>query len=49
LFQSVQVNVDAGALPQPTDTQRRFLKIPINVFRPDPTAVSLEGVEAVDD
>ena len=42
LFQSVQVNVDAGALPQPARGERRYLKIPINVFRPEPTAVSLE-------
>lgn len=34
LFQSIQVNVDAGALPQPSQNERRFLKIPINVFRP---------------
>lgn len=35
LFQSVQVNIDAGALPKPTDGEKRFLKIPVNVFRPD--------------
>lgn len=35
LFQSVQVNVDAGALPEPSSNKRRYLKIPINVFRPD--------------
>jgi glyoxylase-like metal-dependent hydrolase (beta-lactamase superfamily II) len=34
LFQSVQVNVDAGALPKPADNRVRYLKIPINVFRP---------------
>ncbi|MEM1348008.1 MAG: MBL fold metallo-hydrolase [Myxococcota bacterium] len=34
LFQSVQVNVDAGALPKPSDNQVAYLKIPINVFRP---------------
>lgn len=34
LFQSVQVNVDAGALPQPSGNERRYLKIPLNVFRP---------------
>jgi len=32
LFQSVQVNVDAGALPQPAANERRYLKIPINAF-----------------
>lgn len=31
LFQSVQVNVDAGRLPE-----TRYLKIPLNVFRPAP-------------
>jgi glyoxylase-like metal-dependent hydrolase (beta-lactamase superfamily II) len=36
LFQSVQVNVDAGALPDPADNERRYLKIPINAFRPPP-------------
>lgn len=38
LFQSVQVNVDAGRLPDPSDNEIRYLRIPINVFRP--TAVS---------
>ncbi len=36
LFQSVQVNVDAGTLPQPADNEVRYLKIPINAFRPTP-------------
>ncbi len=36
LFQSVQVNVDAGALPDPADNRTRYLKIPINAFRPQP-------------
>lgn len=36
LFQSVQVNVDAGSLPDPADNKQRYLKIPINVFRPQP-------------
>lgn len=35
LFQSVQVNVDAGALPQPADNEIRYLRIPVNVFRPE--------------
>lgn len=35
LFQSVQVNIDAGALPEPTDNEIRYLRIPINVFRPE--------------
>lgn len=34
LFQSVQVNVDAGKLPDPHHNEIRYLKIPINVFRP---------------
>ena len=33
LFHSVQVNVDAGRLPEP-QREHRFLKIPINVFKP---------------
>ena len=33
LFQSVQVNVDAGRLP-PAEGEIRYLKIPLNVFRP---------------
>jgi len=36
LFQSVQVNIDAGALPDASGNQKRYLKIPINVFRPEP-------------
>ncbi len=36
LFQSVQVNVDAGKLPQPHENNIRYLKIPVNVFRPEP-------------
>ena len=35
LLQSVQVNVDAGSLPEQRDTGLRYLKIPINAFRPD--------------
>ena len=35
LFQSVQVNVDAGNLPEPHDNEIRYLRIPVNVFRPD--------------
>jgi glyoxylase-like metal-dependent hydrolase (beta-lactamase superfamily II) len=36
LFQSVQVNVDAGNLPKPSDNEMQYLKIPINIFRPEP-------------
>ncbi len=43
LFQSVQVNVDAGSLPQPGGNQIRFLKIPINAFKPaEPLAPDTE-------
>lgn len=38
LFQSVQVNVDAGKLPEPSDNEVRYLRIPVNVFKPDPNA-----------
>lgn len=34
LFQSVQVNIDAGKLPDPHANEIRYLRIPINVFRP---------------
>lgn len=34
LFQSVQVNVDAGKLPEPSANQVRYLRIPVNVFKP---------------
>lgn len=37
LFQSVQVNVDAGRLPDARPNQIRYLRIPINVFRPRPS------------
>ena len=36
LFQSVQVNVDAGTLPTAHDNGIAYLKIPLNVFRPEP-------------
>ncbi|MGM0558508.1 MAG: MBL fold metallo-hydrolase [Myxococcota bacterium] len=35
LFQSVQVNVDAGKLPAPHKNKISYLRIPVNVFRPD--------------
>jgi glyoxylase-like metal-dependent hydrolase (beta-lactamase superfamily II) len=34
LFQSVQVNIDAGRLPDPQGNEIRYLKIPINIFPP---------------
>lgn len=35
LFQSVQVNVDAGRLPDPNANGVRYLRIPVNLFRPE--------------
>jgi glyoxylase-like metal-dependent hydrolase (beta-lactamase superfamily II) len=37
LFQSIQVNIDAGNLPAPGKNEQRYLKIPVNVFRPTGT------------
>ena len=34
LFQSVQVNIAAGRLPDPNKNEIRYLKIPINIFPP---------------
>jgi len=34
LFPSVQVNVNAGVLPRARENGRRYLNIPINLFRP---------------
>lgn len=48
LFQSVQVNVDAGNLPAKDSNDIRYLRIPLNVFRPEasPDAeLRLEGVD----
>jgi len=42
LFQSVQVNVDAGKLPSPQPNALRYLRIPINVFRPEVDEDALE-------
>jgi hypothetical protein len=28
--------VDAGNLPKPSDNEMQYLKIPINIFRPEP-------------
>lgn len=35
LLQSLQVNIDAGTLPEQEDNEKAYLKIPVNVFRPD--------------
>lgn len=45
LFQSVQVNVDAGRLPEPNKNEIRYLRIPINVFKPSPD----EGTTELDE
>lgn len=34
IFQSVQVNIDAGRLPEPAPNGRRYLRLPLNLFRP---------------
>lgn len=36
LFQSIQVNIDAGELPDEEDSGKSYLKIPVNIFRPAP-------------
>jgi glyoxylase-like metal-dependent hydrolase (beta-lactamase superfamily II) len=41
LFQSVQVNIDAGHLPEPTNGIR-YLKMPLDAFRPTPPTPRLE-------
>lgn len=40
LFQSVQVNIDAGHLPKPVNGIR-YLKMPLDAFRPAPAAPKL--------
>lgn len=32
LYQSIQVNIDAGSLPDPARNGKRYLKIPLNIF-----------------
>lgn len=44
LFQSVQVNIDAGKMPKPTEDKKRYLKIPINVFNL-PAALRCEDIK----
>ena len=36
LFQSIQLNIDAGDLPDAEDSGKAYLKIPVNIFRPEP-------------
>lgn len=43
LFESVQVNVDAGRLPEPRPNGRRYLSLPLNLFAPtDPLGGVIE-------
>lgn len=35
LLQSLQVNIDAGNLPEKEDNGKAYLRIPVNVFRPE--------------
>ena len=37
LFQSIQVNIDAGDLPEVEGSGKAYLKIPVNIFRPEPS------------
>jgi glyoxylase-like metal-dependent hydrolase (beta-lactamase superfamily II) len=37
LFQSIQLNIDAGDLPDAEDSGKAYLKIPVNIFRPEPS------------
>lgn len=48
LFQSIQVNIDAGELPDDEQNGIAYLKIPVNVFKPEPdmSAMELELAEA---
>ena len=45
LFQSVQVNVDGGKLPDPNANEVRYLRIPINAFKPAPSPDSSMTIE----
>jgi glyoxylase-like metal-dependent hydrolase (beta-lactamase superfamily II) len=47
LFQSVQVNVDAGRLPDPNANEIRYLRIPINAFKPAPKPDAQMTIEQV--
>lgn len=48
LFQSVQLNIDAGRLPEPEGNEISYLRIPLNVFRPEPKPDSDLTLEQVD-
>jgi glyoxylase-like metal-dependent hydrolase (beta-lactamase superfamily II) len=43
LYQSVQINIAAGHLPD-VEGETRYLKIPVNVFRPEPSNLHLDDV-----
>jgi glyoxylase-like metal-dependent hydrolase (beta-lactamase superfamily II) len=45
LFQSVQVNVDGGKLPDPNANEVRYLRIPINAFKPAPSPAAPMTIE----
>jgi glyoxylase-like metal-dependent hydrolase (beta-lactamase superfamily II) len=47
LFQSVQVNIDAGRMPEPHANQTRYLRIPINVFKPVVTADARTTIDGI--
>jgi glyoxylase-like metal-dependent hydrolase (beta-lactamase superfamily II) len=47
LFQSVQVNVDGGKLPDPNANKVRYLRIPINAFKPAPAPDAPMTIERV--
>lgn len=49
LFQSIQLNVDAGRLPEPSENEVRYLRIPLNVFRPEPTPDAELSLELLDE
>ena len=34
LLPSVQINIDAGRLPTPRENGRRYMSMPINLFKP---------------
>jgi glyoxylase-like metal-dependent hydrolase (beta-lactamase superfamily II) len=36
LFQSIQLNIDAGELPDAEEGGKAYLKIPVNIFLPEP-------------
>ncbi len=37
LFQSIQLNIDAGGLPKAEESGKAYFKIPVNIFRPELT------------